>query len=252
MLVALYRTREESRKAGVVHKTPPELMRGLLAVWLRWFPQRKTVFAGDGGFATHELAGFASRHKDCLTLVSKFPPDAVLHDPPPHRKPGQNGRPRVVGMRLPCPRDVVASSVARKRLTVKWYGGGTRRIEVITGTAHWYRQGQGLVPIRWIHVRDLTGTHRDEYFLSTAVRMSLKRIVEAFVGISKSRLKKRESTRDWRRLVDDAATLLCVSNHACSASTRSPSTGSITCPGETEKLFAWTGPARHPSPSLTL
>ena len=182
LLVALYRTPEESLKAGVVHKTPPELMRGLLAIWLRWFPQRKTVFAGDGGFASHELAAFASRHSDRLTLVSKFPPDAVLHDRPPYRKPGQNGRPRVVGARLPSPRDVVASSITGKRLTVKWYGGGTRRIEVVTGTGHWYRQGQGLVPLRWIHVRDLTGSHRDEYFFSTAVRMSVKRIVEAFVG----------------------------------------------------------------------
>jgi hypothetical protein len=65
---------------------------------------------------------------------------------------------------------------------VKWYAGGTRRIEVITGTGHWYRQGQGLVQLRWIHVRDLTGSHRDEYFFSTEIRMSVKRIVEAFVG----------------------------------------------------------------------
>jgi hypothetical protein len=76
----------------------------------------------------------------------------------------------------------VASGVTGKRLTVKWYGGGTRRIQVITGTGHWYRQGQGLVQLRWIHVRDLTGSHRDEYFFSTEIRMSVKRIVEAFVG----------------------------------------------------------------------
>ena len=76
----------------------------------------------------------------------------------------------------------MASGVTGKRLTVKWYGGGTRRIQVITGTGHWYRQGQGLVQLRWIHVRDLTGSHRDEYFFSTEIRMSVKRIVEAFVG----------------------------------------------------------------------
>jgi hypothetical protein len=140
------------------------------------------VFAGDGGFALHELAAFASRHSNRLTLVSKLPPDAVLHDPPPHRAPGQNGRPRVVGTRLPSPGDIVASGVTGKQLTVKWYGGGTRRIEVIAGTGHRYRQGQGLVPLGWLHVRDLTGNHRDEYFFSTAVRMSVKRIVEALVG----------------------------------------------------------------------
>lgn len=182
MLVALYRTPEESLKAGVVHKTPPQLMRGLLALWIRWFPRRKSVFAGDGGFASHELAAFASRHGSRLTLISRIPPNAVLHDLPPLRKPGQTGRPRLVGPRLPSPAEVVASDVSGRRMTVKWYGGGARRIEVITGTGHWYRQGRGLVPLRWIHVRDLTGSHRDEFFFSTAAGMSVRRIVEAYVG----------------------------------------------------------------------
>jgi hypothetical protein len=44
MLIALYRTPEESRKAGVIHKTHPKLMRGLLVVWRRSFPQRKRYF----------------------------------------------------------------------------------------------------------------------------------------------------------------------------------------------------------------
>jgi len=182
MLIALYRTPKGSRTAGVVHKTSPELMRGLLAVWMRWFPGRKTVFSGDGAFATHELAGFASRHKKRLTLVSTFPSDAVLHERPPKRKPHQKGRPRVVGRRLPSPKDVVVSTDKRKRLTVSWYGGGMRHIEVVTGLGHWYRQGQGLVEIRWVYVRDLTGNHREEYFFSTSPGMNVRRIVETFVG----------------------------------------------------------------------
>ena len=182
MLVALYRTPDESRKARVKHKTPPELMRGLLAVWMRWFPRRKAVFAGDGGFATHALANFAARHRRRLSLVSKFPSDAVLHDPPPRRKPGQRGRPRIIGERLPRPADVVESTRKRRRLTIDWYGGGRRRVEVITAVGHWYRQGQGLVQLRWVHVHDLTGTHRDEYLFSTDVLMSVARIIEAFVG----------------------------------------------------------------------
>jgi hypothetical protein len=182
MLIALYRTPEESLKAGVKHKTPPELMRGLLALWMRWFPQRKSVFAGDGGFATHALAGFAARHRRRLTLVSKFLPDAVLHDPPPRRRPGQKGRPRVVGQRLPRPADVVKSKRKRQQLHVAWYGGGRRKVNVVTGEGHWYRQGQGLVRLRWVHVRDLTGSHREEYFFSTDVQMSVTRVIETFVG----------------------------------------------------------------------
>ena len=182
MLVALYRTPQESLKEGISHKTPPELMRGLLALWMRWFPTRKIVFSGDGGFATHELAQFASRHRDRLTLVSKFFPDAVLHDPPPKRKPGKKGRPRIIGQRLPSPAEAVNSTKQRRRLTVAWYGGKRRSVEVVSGVGHWYRQGQGLVKLRWVYVHDPAGNHRDEYFFSTTTQMSVRRIIEAFVG----------------------------------------------------------------------
>lgn len=107
----------------------------------------KTIFSVDGGFAAHELAGFAARHQSRLTLASKFLPDAVLPGRPPVKQPGQNGRPRVVGTRLPSPKDaMVDSSSNRQRLAVKWYAGGMRRFE--RGTGHWYRQR--LVPVRWI------------------------------------------------------------------------------------------------------
>ena len=182
MLVALYRTPQESAKEGLIHKTPPKLMCGLLAVWMRWFPGRKIVFSGDGGFATHEVARFAARHRGQLTLVSKFLPNAVLHAPPSQRKPGQIGRPRITGKRLPSPSEVVESTRKRRRVTVAWYGGGKRRVEVVSGVGHWYRQGHGLVKIRWIYVHDLTGDHRDDYFFTTDARMSVAKIVEMFVG----------------------------------------------------------------------
>ena len=182
ILIALYRTPDESRKQGLRHKTPPELMQGLLGLWLRWFPERKAVFSGDGGFATHQLSRFASRHSKQLALVSRIVPNAVLHDPPPARKPGQIGRSRIVGKRLLSPEQSVAAGDKRRRLTVNWYGAGRRKIEIVTGVGHWYRQGHGLVNIRWVYVHDLSGNHRDEYFYSTATRMSPARIIEAFVG----------------------------------------------------------------------
>jgi len=76
--VALYRSKEWNEQHGRRHKTPSELMRQLLAVLIRWFPRRKFVFAGDGGYGTHELSRFAHRHRSRLTLVSRFYPDANL------------------------------------------------------------------------------------------------------------------------------------------------------------------------------
>jgi uncharacterized protein YerC len=181
VLVALYRSPEENKKRGSRHKTPCDLMRQLLCVLLRWFPQRKFIFSGDGGFGTHSLARFASRQPR-LTLVSKFYHDANLYNAPPKRNPGTNGRPRVKGRKLPSPEAVVAKTRRRQNLNVSWYGGGRRQVAVVTGTAHWYKGGEGLVAVRWIFVEDLTGTHRDEYFFTTDVDLTPKQIIEAYTG----------------------------------------------------------------------
>jgi hypothetical protein len=206
VLAALYRSKEWNRKRGRRHKTPSQLMRQLLTVLLHWFPQRKFMFAGDGGFGTHELARLAYRHRSHLALVSRFYPDANLYAAPPTRKGKQQGRPRKKGRKLPTPEKVVKTS-SRSRLTVAWYGGGQRRIEVVSGTGHWYKNGEGLVPIRWVFVHDCSGTHRDEYFFTTDLAMTSKRVVETFTGrwnIETTFQEMRdylglETTRGWTR-----------------------------------------------------
>ena len=181
VLCALYRTPEEGKKRGRRHKTPCDLMRQLLCVLLRWFPRRKFVFAGDGGYGTHALARFASRQPR-RTLISKFYKDANLHDPPPKRKQGTSGRPRVKGRKRPAPEAVVARTRSRQRLEVSGYGGGRRHVAVVTGTSHWHKGGEGLVAVRWVFVEDLTGTHRDECFFTTDVDLTPKQILEASTG----------------------------------------------------------------------
>lgn len=181
VLCALYRLPEENKKRGRRHKTPCDLMRQLLCVLLRWFPRRKFVFAGDSGYGTHALARFAAGQPR-LTLISKFYQDANLYDPPPKRRPGTNGRPRVKGRKRRAPEVVVARTNGRQRLSVSWYGGGRREVAVVTSTGHWYKSGAGLVPVRWVFVEDRTGTHRDEYFFTTDITLTPQQIIEAYTG----------------------------------------------------------------------
>ncbi|MBV8557972.1 MAG: transposase [Planctomycetaceae bacterium] len=205
LLMALYQPQEENRRAGRRHKTPPELLRQLLLVLMRWFPDRKFVCTADGNYATHELAELAVRYRRRLTLISKFYPDANLVAPPPNY-PGK-GRPRVKGEYLPAPEQVVASTVERRRLDVAWYGGSRRRVETVTGTGHWYKGGRPLVMVRWVFVHDLTGTHRDEYFFSTEPAMDAKTVIATYTGrwniettFQEVRSYLRlETTRGWSR-----------------------------------------------------
>ena len=181
VLVALYRCEQDNQRRGRRHKTPPQLLRQLLRVLLRWFPERHFVCAADGNFATHDLAQLAAKHPRRLTYLSHFYADANLYEPAPPvvgKKP--SGRPRKKGRKLPAPAEVVKQTPQRQRLYVAWYGGGRREVEVVTGTAHWYQAGQPLVAVLWVH--DKTGSHRDEYFFTTDVGWTATQVIETYTG----------------------------------------------------------------------
>jgi len=177
VLCALYRPRELNEQEGRRHKTPIMLARGLMCVLMRWFPDKKLIFLGDGGYASHELACFCHRHRRRATLVSRFYGDAALYDPPPKYK--GDGRPRVKGRKRRSPQDVVAKGRLRKA-TVDWYGATERDVKLKSGKGHWYKAGQGLVPVCWVFVRDDTGTRRDEYYYTTDMTLRAIHIVSLY------------------------------------------------------------------------
>jgi hypothetical protein len=179
LLVALYRSPADNRRAGRPHKTPVRLLQQLCCVLLRWFGSRRFLLTADGAYATHELACFAARQQGRLTLVSPFYADANVYEPPPPYT--GRGRPRVKGAKRPTPQEVVART-PRTRLNVAWYGGGRRDVEVVSDVAHWYKGGQGLVAVRWVYVQDVTGTHRDSYFLTTDPTLSVADIIATYTG----------------------------------------------------------------------
>lgn len=176
----LFRPESLNRAERRRHKTAVLLARQLMAVLLHWFPRRTFIFLGDGGYAAHELAQWCHRQPGGrAVLVSRFHADAALYAPPPTRRPGQAGRPRVKGDKLAQPQQVVAESVPRQTV-VDWYGGSSRRVALISDVGHWYRGGGGLVELRWVYVKDLEGTHRSDYFYSTDVRLSPEAIVSLY------------------------------------------------------------------------
>jgi hypothetical protein len=249
VLVDLYRSAEDDAKRKRRHRAPAQLMCRLLRLLLLRFPGRTFVFAGDAGYGAHEVARFCYRHRARLTLVSKLHPDANLYTPPPPY-PGK-GRPRVKGDRLPKPSQAVAAAPALTPLDVGWYGGGTRRVSAIGGTGHWYKAGHGLVPIRWVFVRDTTGTHRDEYFFTTDPGLPTAAVIGYYCGrwnIETTFQEVRsglglETTRGrCRGTVLRAApcpfglyTVVAVLFHALPAEKR---TGAVAWPGKTTVTFS--------------
>jgi hypothetical protein len=194
VLIALYHSKKDDEANSCRHKTPERLLRQLLCLLLRWFGHRRFILTGDGSYAAHGLACFCGHwvyhrdkehrldrdHRDRRTLVCPFYPDANLVElPPPY---GGHGRPPVKGKALPKPAQVVAGARRTKLKDVAWYGGGLRDVEVVSGAGQWYKAGQGLVEVRWVFVHDLTGSHRDEYFMTTDVRMTAREVIETYVA----------------------------------------------------------------------
>jgi hypothetical protein len=249
VLIALYRSPALNRAEGRPHRTPAQLMCRLVRLLMLRCPGRSFIFVGDAGFGSHEVARFCHRHRSRLTLVSKLHPDANLFDPP---RPIRNrrGRPPVKGRRRRKP-SAAARAKSLKSLRVDWYGGGTRKVGVVTESAHWFKAGRGLVPVRWVFVRDQTATHRDEYLFTTDPRLTPVEIIGLYCGrwnIETTFQECRsglglETTRGWgRATVLRAApclfglyTVVALLYHLCPAEHR---TGAVVWPGKAGVTFS--------------
>ncbi len=164
------------------HRTPSEILQALMSILLKWYPERRFQLALDSGCVSYYFAQFAHQHHPHLTLISKCHPRANLYKAPQALKGA--GRPRVKGQKQKNPEQVVQQTPAksRKKLIIHWYGGEKRKIEIVEGRGLWYKAGQRLIPIKWVFVHDLTGTHRDEYFFSTDPFLTSQSIIEAYTG----------------------------------------------------------------------
>jgi hypothetical protein len=85
--------------------------------------------------------------------------------------------PVLKGQALPKPAQVVEQMPKRHRLDVAGYGGGRRKVETLSRAGQGYQSGHGLVPVRWVCVRDHTGTPRDEFFFATRTAGSAQAII---------------------------------------------------------------------------
>jgi hypothetical protein len=151
----------------------------------RWYPEREIVAVADSTYASLKLL-FRCRSLSSrpVTFISRLRLDATLYEPTPPRRPGQRGRPRLKGRRLPN-LSVVAGDPATTRspITVaEWYGGEEPTIEVISETAICYSTGLlPAVPLRWVLVRDPQGVFRTQAVLSTDLDADPRRILSWFV-----------------------------------------------------------------------
>ena len=154
VLVDLYRSEEDDRRRGRPHRTPAQLMCQLLRRHAAAVPRPPVRLRRRRRL----------RHPRGRPVLPPPPrPADAGQQAPPRRQPVRaaaavpgNGRPRVKGPR----RAQAAPGGGRRRAADRGRSPGTAAARggwaSPSGTGHWYKAGDGLVPIRWVFVRDPT------------------------------------------------------------------------------------------------
>lgn len=171
--------RERSKR----HKTLTEWAAQLLLLVRRWCPEREIVAVADGTYASLKLLDRCRRLSNPVTFITRLRLDAALYEPAPPRRPGQMGRPRLKGERLPNLSVVTEDPTTLwTPITVaNWYGSAERTVEIISETAVWHSTGLPAVPLRWVLVRDPEEEFDTQALLCTDLDADPERIISWFV-----------------------------------------------------------------------
>jgi hypothetical protein len=164
------------------HKTLPDWARQMILQLRRWLPDRALVVVADSTYAVIELLAECQQLPQPVTVITRLRLDAALDDPAPVRTPGTKGARRKKGARQPTlAQRLVDPTTAWEPVTVAWYGGTTRVVEVAPDTAVWYHAGKPTVPLRWVLIRAPAKQFAPQALLCTDLATTPQQIVEWFV-----------------------------------------------------------------------
>jgi len=150
----------------------------LLKVLKRWLPGYDIVVIGDGTYAAIDF--LYSCQQLGVTFITRLRMDAALYDPAPAYS--GRGRPRKKGARQPTLKvRLHDADTVWHMVELAWYDGQKRQMQLATGTALWFHNGKPAVLIRWVLVRDPTGTYDPIALLCTDVQRIPQWIVSCFV-----------------------------------------------------------------------
>ena len=159
------------------YRTKLQLGREMVDLLARWAGEHPVVVAVDSAYAGRTMLEQRPANVD---VVSRLRMDAALWTSPPARRPGQKGRPRRRGERLPSPAAWATARRGWHQLRLMLYGRLVST-QVFTKTALWYVALRDQ-PVRIVIVRDPSGRRRDEAFFSTNTQASVAFILQTYAS----------------------------------------------------------------------
>ena len=208
-LTVLAPSEKTNQAHGKRHKTTIKWIMQMISAVRRWHPDAPIVLVTDGGLCAVKLGLRCCSLVNPVTWVSRLRLDAALHDwpaPQPDSKPGPKPK---KGARQPSLQErLAAPQTLWETLSIAWYGGKVKQVEIVTDTNLWYTPGFDPLPIRWVLVRDPAGKFKPTAFVCTDLQATAEQILQWFImrwGVEATFQESRthlglETQRQWSDL----------------------------------------------------
>ncbi|HLB76523.1 MAG TPA: transposase [Candidatus Dormibacteraeota bacterium] len=168
-----------ARTAHAQHQqvTKLELLREMVDLLAGWAGERTVYLVVDSAYAGRTVLEDRPAN---VHVISRLRWDAALYAPPPPRRPGQKGRPRRRGERLPPLQQLIARRRRWTTLPLVLYGRAvTPRILMLE--ALWYGALRSQL-VRIVVVRDPSGRRHDEAFFCTDLTQDPAFILQTYAA----------------------------------------------------------------------
>jgi hypothetical protein len=169
ILFRLYLNKKSAAKQRRVYRKRTELAVEMLEVLCEHRQNKRFHAIADSAYGGKSVLGNLPINCD---LTSRLVKDARLYEAPPAPKPGQRGRPRVRGTKLPTPKEMLAQRCRRTTLDI--YGRSeTARLADVCARVFAVPDR----PLRVVAVEALKGGRGQEAFYSTCHEATAEQVI---------------------------------------------------------------------------
>jgi len=166
------------QKPDASHRTRPELALELIRLVSGWFPERQFVVSADSAYGGRSVLKHLPVN---MHFVSHVHPKGALYEPAPVPEPGQRGRRRKKGKRLPnMAAWATDTSQPWQRLEFDQFGLHAT-LDVKTRQALYYKAG-GTRLLTIVLTRDVEGGRPDQMFYATGLNWDARQILSYYSG----------------------------------------------------------------------
>lgn len=176
VLCRLYLNKTSARKWNRSYRKKSELMLQMLEILEGHCSGtgKRLHVLGDSAFTAPDLL---SQMSAGLQVTGRVGANVRLHEPPPPRLPGQRGRPRVRGERLPTPHEMLQGK-GLPRLKLKLFAGRAYHLRVASQVCRFFKApGRDVLVIAVQHLRGGRGI---EVFYTTDLTADVETVLRRY------------------------------------------------------------------------